>query len=325
MDRSRRRILAIIAAMLGSQAGPAGADAVRKRVVMVHDAPVSEEDRSRHARWFRQEGWVVGRNLSIEYASFAGLRDPQAIERRAREIVASRPDVMLVDSDQILLLPRLTGEVPLVFMNLCCDPVRLGLVRSLSRPGGNITGTGVPLVSRAWSIAKELRPGMKRIAVMVPKDVPAVFVEEYREMFRAAASRLRLQVVEMPVSRDEKFAEVERSLRAARVDAVDAGIGEDFPWYGDLIRFLERSNIVGIWGDATDVNAGGLVAVHPDYLTGAWEAARIATRILNGAKAADTPVEIVEVIHTSINLRTAKAMGIEIPASVRTGANLVFK
>jgi putative ABC transport system substrate-binding protein len=315
----------IIAAIAGGLP-LASADVGRKRVVIVNDSPFSEKDIARQARWFRQEGWVLGQNLSIEYASLAELRDPQVIESRAREIVASKPDVILIlDWDQLLLFPRLTKEIPIVFVNFGCDPVRLGFVQSVSHPGGNITGTLVPFVSKAWSVARELRSGMKRIAILAPNDVPTIFVAEFREMYRAVASQLRMQTVELLVSRDAKFAEIERMIRTAKVDAVDVGIGEDFPWYRDLVRFLERSNIVGIWGDAADVRAGGLIAVHPDTLTGFWEAVRIAAHILGGAKPADTPVETVEYIHTSINLRTAKAMGIEIPAAVRTGANLVFE
>jgi putative ABC transport system substrate-binding protein len=326
MDRSRRRIIVLISAAVAGGVQAAGADAARKRVVVIVDWPISDKDRTRQSRWFRQEGWVLGQNLSIEYTNLAENHDPQVIERKAREIVASKPDVILIlDWDQVLLLPRLTKEVPIVFANFGPDPIRLGLVQSLNHPGGNVTGTALPFVSKAWSVAKELRPGMKRIAILAPNDVPAVFAAEYREAYRAVASQLHLQTVEVLVSRDAKFAEIERALRAAGVDAVDVGIGEDFSWYRDLIRFLERSNIIGIWGDAADVRAGGLIAVHPDTITGFWEASRIAARILNGAKPADTPVETVEYIHTSINLRTAKAMGIEIPASVRTGANLVFK
>src|SRR5258706_5697473 len=113
-----------------------------KRVVMVVDWIATTNLRRARTRWFAAEGLVEGRDVIVEYAEFIGIRDPAEVETRARVIVSSRPDAIMIDaSEHIALFRRLTSDIPLVFVNIPFDPLRLGMVENLRRPGGNLTGT----------------------------------------------------------------------------------------------------------------------------------------------------------------------------------------
>jgi len=295
-----------------------------KRVVIVHAFAKTEAQTTSHARWFKAEGWIVGDNLALEYVALQLVEDPELAERKAREIVASKPDAIIVESDHPVLFKKLTRDIPLVFANLWFDPVRLGLVEAYNRPGGNMTGTAIPPIDRTWQTAVQLRPGMKRIGVLYEDTLKDPYRKEMRITLGGIASRLRLEMVEIAVRPSAPWAEVERRIRALNVDAIDVGISDAVAWKHELMRFLVRSRIVGVWGDAFDVRDGGLFAVNSDGRRGFYEAVRMTGRILHGASPSQMPVQFVRAIHTSINLDTAKAMGIEVPASVLAGADLVY-
>src|SRR4029078_4377623 len=125
-----------------------------------------------------------------EYVNFATLPGEEAIERKAREIVASQPSAIIIESDHVYLFNRLTAQIPLVFANLCCDAVRLGFVASLNRPGGNVTGTAFPWIDKAWETAKELRPWMRRIGVLYTGGISDAYLTGFREMHRGHGERL---------------------------------------------------------------------------------------------------------------------------------------
>ena len=321
----RRRIVTLLFAACVARAPFGTAAAVPRRIVLIHEFEINDGHRRAHARWLAQDGLIMGSDVVIEYVNLVAIRDVAEMERKARAIVASRPDVILIDTDHTFLFKRLTSDIPIVFANFCCDLVRLGLVESLQRPGGNVTGTASPPIDKALEVAKELRPRMKRIGMLFDDNVPAQFLSETREGNRPVARRLGLVLVDIAIRRDAAFPDVERAIRAARVDAVEIDLSERFSWEPDLMRFLERARIIGLWGDAVAVRAGGLLAVHSDGGRGFRDAMGIAARILKGAKPAEMPVQINHYIHTSINLRTAKAMGIEIPPSVLTIADVVFR
>jgi len=320
---TRRRFVASGLA-LAPWIGPRAAGERPRRVVIAHAFEATEEQKESHARWFKAEGWILGGNLALEYVPLQAIEDPEAAERRAREIVASKPDAIIVESDHQVLFRKLTRDIPLVFANLWFDPVRLGLVEAYNRPGGNMTGTAIPPIDRAWQTAIELRPGMKRIGVLYEDTLKDPYRREMRITLGETASRLRLEMVEIAVRPSAPWADVERRIRSAKVDAIDVGISDAVGWKRELMRFLERSRIIGVWGDAYDVRDGGLFAVNSDGRRGFYEAVRMTGRILHGASPSQMPVQFVRSIHTSINLDTARAMDIEVPASVLAAADLVY-
>jgi putative ABC transport system substrate-binding protein len=324
---SRRSLLSWIALLASGAAH--GQSILPKRVVMVVDWTVTPNLRSLRTRWFAGEGLVEGSDVVLEYAEFNNVRNPVELEKRAKAIVSSRPNVILIDAaEHIELFRRLTSDIPLVFVNLSMDPVRLGLVENLRRPGGNLTGTmnqDTELTVKAWEMAKELRPAIKRVGFLVDDGVPAVFLDLGREVNDAAAARLGIEFVKIAFPRGASFADVRREILAARVDGLTDGLSEDPPWYPDLIRFVQQANIVGLLGDMEAVRMGSLLAVHTNTARGFRDAVSIAAKILRGARPGDIPVQLNRDVIVSINLRTARAMGIVVPESIRVRATHVFE
>ena len=300
------------------------ADGPRK-VVIIQEAHLRDEVIRWNTDLFREQGWAVGENLSIVHANLVELQG-EAVDRRAHEIVASKPDVILIDDDHVALFKRLTKDIPLVFVNLCCDPVRLGFVQSLGRPGGNITGTVIAPVhiGKGWEIAMQLRPRLKRLATLHMDDVPREYLDADSEAQREAAARLRLELVDIALPQGTSFAEVERRIRAARVDAVDVSVPGDIAWLPQLRSFLPAAGIIGLW-DTKQAREGGLLGGQAGGPSGFRDAVKIADRILRGAKPAEIPVQMNRSTSIAINLRTAKAMNIEVPPSVLVLADIVIR
>jgi putative ABC transport system substrate-binding protein len=323
-----RRTFLLCAALLATGAARAQA-APPKRVVMVVDWIATPNLRQARTRWFAAEGLVERRDVVVEYAELPKIRAPAEMETRARAIVSSRPDVIVIDaSEHIALFRRLTSDIPLVFVNLPMDPVRVGMVENLRRPGGNLTGTmnqDTELFAKAWEMAKELRPTLRRVGFLVDDGVPAAFLDLAREDAAAIGARLQIEFVQIIVPRGAAFADAERAIRAAKVDGLTDGFSEDPTWLPDLIRFLVRANIVPVVGDADAVRLGSLLAVQTNTQRGARDAVTIAAKILRGARPGDIPVHVNRDVIVSINLGTARAMGIKVPESMRVRANLVIE
>jgi putative ABC transport system substrate-binding protein len=211
----------------------------------------------------------------------------------------------------------------LVFANCTLDPVRSGLVQSLNRPGGKVTGSTLPasLMDKQWAVGKRLKPKLRRMGVLADEEMMAG-IPWVREEWRAVAASMKLEVVEVFFPRGAGFATVEAAIRRAKVEALDIWMS-DTPWEKDLMRFLEREHIIGLWTFL--VMQGGLAGVWPDTNQGWRIAIRIASQVLRGAKPAEIPMEMVTTIHLGINLKTAKRMSIEIPPDLLTEADVVIR
>ena len=324
----RRRLIGTGVLAAASPIAFAAPSSGSRRIVWVVGEPPTENVRRRFARWFEREGWVVGRDVTIDYVE----PGPREYEKRARDIVASRPDAIVLEVDFLIpLFRQLTREIPLVISNFCCDAYveRLGFVRSISRPGANLTGTLQPaIIDKAYQLAKRLRPALKRIGICFDDrfaEIAGPLAQLMREDSREAASRLGLEIVEIIFPADAPVATIEQYIRKAKVDALDAWVGAEDDTTKRLAVFLERAGIVSLWPDASFVKDGGLLAVHPDMIAGALDVVRICALVLRGTKPADIPLQTIRLIHVSLNLATAKRMRIEVPPSVLTAADIVFR
>ena len=270
-------------------------------------------------------GWVEGRNIQIDYRFAAG--DPARFKAYAAELVSLSPDAILASTPQaVAALRQHTGTIPIVFV-LVLDPVELGLVQSLARPGGNITGFSAydaPIMRKWLQLLKEVGPSITRIGVIFNPDttVPTLF----NNAIMAAAPTLGLTVTLAPVHDDaaieQAIADQGREPGGGLVSLPDsfttshrdviiaAAARHRLPLMcaGDM--FPKAGALMSYWFDAVDVYA---------------QAASYIDRILKGASPTDLPVQQPTRFKLVINLKTAKELGLTVPASMLDLADQVIE
>ena len=297
---------------------------------MQADHEFNEKRRKRVAKLFADQGFVEGRDIAIEFLDLGLGGMPQAQrERAARQVVASRPALILAWGDDAALFRRFTGDIPIVFQTLSTDPVRMGVVASLQRPGGNVTGTmdgGLDTIEKGWELAKDMRPGVKRFGTLMDDALSGDELRDIREYQESAARRLGVSRVEIMVPAVAPFARIEKAIAAAKVDALDVMTSiEDPPWIEELMAALIRMRIVGVWGTLALVFRGGLLSVSGNGFETREVAVQMAAKVLRGTHPGEIPVYSVKTFVTSINLRTAHAMGLDVPRAVLVRANWVME
>jgi putative ABC transport system substrate-binding protein len=276
----------------------------------------------------RDLGYVEGRNVVIEYRDAEGKYE--RFPALAAELVALKVDVIVVTSTPAAVaVKQATRTIPIVF-TWAADPVGSGLVTSLARPGGNVTGSSqlaLDLVGKRLELLKQVVPGASRVAALWhPGDyVERMEKDMLMETDRAArALGLRLQVVEARGRED--FERAFSEMTRASADAVTV--------LSTNIFFIERRRIVdlaakhrlpAVYQSRENVDAGGLMSYGPSVGDLHRRAATYVDKILKGAKPADLPVEQPTKFELVINLKTAKALGLTIPPSVLGRADEIIQ
>jgi len=276
----------------------------------------------------RELGYVVGRNVEIEYRDAAGNLGRLPV--LAEELVALKVDVIFAPGTQHVQAARqATTTIPIVFADVD-DPVARGFVESLARPGGNITGLAnlnTDLIGKWLELLKQAVPGVSRVAFLwQPGTLPASARESIAKRAEAASRALgvRLQFVEVRGSDelDRAFSDMTRT----RTDAL-------IVWGGSMM-ILERRRVAELvaknglpatYPMAEFVDAGGLISYSPNVADNFRRAAGYVDKILKGAKPADLPVEQSSKFELVINLRTAKELGLTIPPSLSQRADRVIE
>jgi len=273
----------------------------------------------------RDLGWVEGSNLAIEMRSADGK--PERLPGLVADLLRLRVDVIFAaEPSSAAAAKQATTEVPIVFMSLS-DPVAGGLVASLARPGGNLTGCAgmdSELAGKRLELLKQIVPRLTRVAFMSYSLSPLSPVHVSEAQKAAVALGIRLQVVEV---RDPN--EFERALVVIAKDRPDAlyvgGNPNLFSQRPRVLGLVERTRLPAMWSESAWVTDGGLIGYAPDqpemFRRGAW----YVDRILRGAKPADLPVEQPTKFELRINLKTAKALGLRIPPSVLGRADQVIE
>ena len=300
-----------------------------RRVGFVHDYVASDADGQRQGAAFREAlqklGWTDGQNVQIDYRS--GATDNDLLRSYATEILALRPDVVLTSGATITAsLQRASRTVPIVFVNVT-DPVGAGLVASLARPGGNATGfTQFEFgISAKWlELLKEMAPAITRVAVI--RDPTARTGGGQLGAIQAVAPSLGVDV--RPVDPHETD-DIERGLSAIGRE-LKAGVIVTSSRLARVHRELivtlaARHRLPAIYAFRVYVVAGGLSFYGPDATDPYRGAAGYVDRILKGEKPADLPVQAPTKYELVINLKTAKAMGLELPATVLARADEVIE
>jgi putative ABC transport system substrate-binding protein len=275
----------------------------------------------------RDLGWVEGKNISIEYRYADGRHD--RLPDLAAELVRLKVDIIVASiSTDGLAAKDATRDIPIVIASPG-DPVASGLVESLARPGGNITGlsqSAPELAGKRLELLKEMVPGLSRVAVLWnPRNPASSSTLSWKEL-QLPARQLGVQLhsleVRDPNEFDKAFADAMRTRASALV------ISPDPVFAGNLRRiadFAAKNRLPSIFHLREFADAGGLAAYGPDRSDMFRRAATYVDKILKGARPADLPVEQPTKFELVINLKTAKALGIEIPASILARADEVIE
>ena len=319
--------------LLGGAAAswPLGARAQERvrRIGMLHAQAENDVERQQSVAVFRQElqrlGWVEGRNIQIEYRWSAG--NAADTRKYAAELVALSPDVIFTSGVAPLApLTQATSNVPIVFV-LVADPVGAGFVNSLARPGGNVTGfTALEYgFGGKWlELLKEIAPGVKRAAVLRDPTISAGI--GLFGAIQSVAPSLSVDVVPVSV-RDA--AEIERAV-AGVASVPNSGMivtpsALAFVDRDLIVTLAARHKLPAVYPAPAFVTAGGLSGYTPSNIDQYRRAATYVDRILKGEKPADLPVQAPTKYELVINLKTAKALGLDVPLILQQRADEVIE
>ena len=270
-------------------------------------------------------GWAVGRNLRVE--TRWATTNPAEIRRHAAELAASTPDAILAHgTSTVTPLLQAARNVPIVFA-VVADPVGAGIVQSLARPGGNATGFmnfDYSLGAKWLELLKEIAPDVKRVAVLRDAANPTGIAAF--SVIQAIAPLLRVEVT--PVNMIDAD-EIERGVAGSSLSEniglilTPSGLAQ---LHGDLIVTLAaRRKLTAVYFERSFVARGGLISYGPDFLDQYRRAAGYVDRILKGEKPADLPVQAPTKFELVINLKTAKALGLEVPPTLLARADEVLE
>jgi putative ABC transport system substrate-binding protein len=299
------------------------ADKVRHIGVLNSLAANDSEGQSRIAAFvqgLQQAGWVVGRNLRIEFRWASGRVDDH--RKLAMELVALAPDVIVATGSASTAPLHATSTVPVVFVNVI-DPVGAGFVESLARPGGNATGFTQFEYSTSgkWiELLKEIAPRVTRAAVLRDHALPSGLGQF--AAIQSAAPRLGMEV--MPVN-VRLAAEIERALVAfagvPNGGLIVTGSSSSVLHRALIVLMAARLKLPAVYNQKFFVGHGGLVSYGPDLQEQYRLAAGYVDRILKGEKPADLPVQSATRYELAINLKTAKALGLDVPLILQQRAD----
>jgi putative tryptophan/tyrosine transport system substrate-binding protein len=271
-------------------------------------------------------GWIEGRNIAIAYR-WSGANIALA-EVSANELMAFNPDILLARSTPpTIALQRATSTIPIVFVNVA-EPISSGIVPNLARPGGNVTGftNFEASIGGKWlQLLKEVDPRLMRIGIIYNSQT-APFAGLFLRSIETAAPRVGVEIIAMPVQSETDIAAALTSLAqrpgSGMVQILDTYTLE----HRDVIIDLAaRLSLPAIYSNRLATSSGGLIAYAVDDLNQFQRAATYVDRILNGAKPADLPVQQPTRFELSINLKTARALGLEIPTQLLATADEVIE
>ena len=327
----RREFITLVGAAAAARPFPASAqqaDRVRRVGVLTSFAendPVNQARVAAFQQTIERLGWSEGRNIRTEYRFAAGQYDQ--FQRLAKDMVALQPDVILAQTTPIATaLQRETRTIPIVFVYVS-DPVGAGLITSLARPGGNFTGMLLyeqGIAGKWLEMLKEIAPRLARAAILGnPKSGPYSYFLRY---LQAAAPGLAIELVPSPVA---SAADIERTVESfAREPNGGLLLPPDQTTISQrdlIVALAARHRLPAVYAIRTFVASGGLIYYGVDEIDAIRQASIYVDRILRGAKPADLPVQAPVKYETVLNLRTAKALGLDVPPTLLVRADEVIE
>ena len=290
------------------------------------DDPALVRLREAFRQGLREHGWVEGRNITLEYRSAEGRREQ--LPELAAELVRLKPDVLVPSggSPAIRAARDAAGAIPIVFP-VHGDPVGEGLVASLARPGGNVTGLSniaPELGGKRLELLKAVVPGLSRAAVLWNAANPTTAVD-LRET-EAAAQRLGIRLHSLAVGGPDHFASAFQAAIGTAPDALITLLDAiTYTYRTRIIDFAAMSRLPAMYPQREFADDGGLLAYGPNLSDMFRRAATYVDKILKGAKPADLPVEQPTTFDFVVSLKTAHTLGLAIPQSVLQQATEVIQ
>ena len=272
----------------------------------------------------KAHGYEHGKNALLEEHRADHIEQlPQMVEK----VIESRPSVVVVGGTQAVLVAKRTTSTSPIVMASVGDPVGQGIVASLSRPGGNITGNAIlseVLASKRLELILEIVPQARRLGLLGNPANPLAL--RTSKMLTAAAKSRGRELVEVGVKNEAELAEALAQLPGRRLDAMI--VGQDILLFAQRKRVVEgllHARIPAVYGVTDAIEEGGLIGYAASNNEMWRNAAKFVHRILQGAKPGDIPIEQATRMEMILNLRTAKALGIAIPQSVLLRADRVIE
>ena len=288
------------------------------------DDPMGQARVAAFVQGLKAAGWSDGRNLRIDTRWAAS--DPDNFRKYAAELIALGPDVVLASTTPaVLQLQQASRTVPIVFVS-AIDPVGSGLIASMARPNGNITGFVAfeyALAVKWLELLKEIAPDVKRAAVLRDPSV-AAGIGQFAAIQAVGSVGMELSAIDL---RDA--GEIERAIAdfARRPNGglivTASQFGTNNP--GPLVALAARHKLPSVYSFGYFASAGGLICYGPDQLDEYPRAAAYVDRILTGEKPADLPVQAPTKYQLAINLKTAKALGLTVPPALLARADDVIE
>jgi len=326
--KRREFIAGIGAAALPLAARAQQVERVRRIGVLL---PATADDAEFQARigaflqGLQQSGWAIGDNVRVDIRWATASAD--GIRKNAAELLTTAPDVILAHANAALsALLQNSRTVPIVFP-VAGDPVASGFVDSLAHPGGNATGFTQfeSSLSGKWlELLKEIAPGVTRAAVLRDTDVGSG-TSQFAAI-QTVSSSLRVDVNPVNMRDGGQIAQsLETFARAPNGGLIVTASGAAQRHRDLIIRLAARHKLPAVYSDRTFIVRGGLISYGPDIVDQYRRAATYVDRILKGEKPADLPVQSPTKYQLSINLKTAKALGIEVPPALLARADEVIE
>jgi putative ABC transport system substrate-binding protein len=331
MARTRFAILIVAAAAILAACGGAAAEHPKQvyRIAMLRVDAAADPRAQGLTEVFRQGlrelGYVEGQNVVIAYRHADG--DLARLPALAAELVASKPDIIVSQgTPATLALKRTTSSIPIV-VGGAGDLVGAGLVASLARPGGNITGStniDPDLSAKRLALLKEAVPGISRVAVLYHGS-PGGDLDELREN-QTAAKALGIELLPLRVEAAHQFDDAFAAVARGRAEAVIILHGSfTLTHRTQLIGLAARARLPTMSGEASWPEAGALMSYGYDRHHQWRRAAHFVHKILHGARPADLPVEQPLKFELAVNLRTAAALAINLPRTLLARADVVIR
>ena len=276
----------------------------------------------------RELGYIEGQNIAIEYRYGEGKRD--RYPDLAAELVRLKVDIIVVGEGRrpIQAAKNATKTIPIIMVGTGLDPVEAGLVESLARPGGNVTGiTNLTreLGGKRLELLKETVPKLARVAVLYDPTTPSL--HEVKELLPADAHALKLTIQPWEIRAVDDFEKVFAALNKQRPDGLYVIISGRVmrPNRKRIAEFALKSRLPSVYDNREIVEAGGLMSYTADLADGYRRVAIYVDKILKGAKPGDLPIEQPTKFELVINLKAAKQIDLTIPQNVLARADKVIK
>jgi putative tryptophan/tyrosine transport system substrate-binding protein len=306
-----------------------------RRLAIVHPSnPVTDLTESGNPRYvaffkeLRQLGYVEGQNVAVERYSGEGRTEHYA--ELASKVVGRNPDLIVTNTSRLVLnFKAATTTIPIV--GLMADPVRFGIVESLARPGGNITGVstdaGLEIWGKRLDLLREAVPGILKVGYLASRDVWEFPITI--EVLQGPAERMGISLIGPPLEgtlQEQEYQRVFEALAQSRPDALIVGDqAENLTYQRIIIDLAAKSGLPALYPYREQAEAGGLMAYAPELLDLYRRAAGCIGEILNGAKPSDIPIYLASKFELVINLKTAKKLGLPISPSLLARADEVIE